>query len=265
MRLLVTFLLSFCFLAWSATPADAHPHAWISVNTTVLVNEKGEATAIRERWLFDKMYSVYALDDFDPNKNGKIDPDELLQLANENLSNLKAYNYFTVFEGSDGKAVALGNFKDVNSFLEKKDSGAKPAAKKKNSKETITRLPDGTTRITTQIVIDPQEIYTDASQIVMEFTAPLSVPQSLYGKGASYRIYDPTYYTDIGHIRKAPVKFVSDKDGKELTGCRYDVSLPKVDQNMIFSAAAIDKNGSAPKELGYYFSEKVTLACSQPK
>jgi ABC-type uncharacterized transport system substrate-binding protein len=230
-------------------PALAHPHAWISVRTTVFVNEKGEATALREHWLFDKMYSAYAIEDFNPNKNGKFDAKDLIPLAKENLSNLKEYGYFTVFENGDGKAVGFKELKDIASVFEKV-----PALSKK--KEIIYATPKG------QPANPPPS---DSKQISMDFTLTLNAPVDLRAKGAVYRIYDPTYYVDMTHVDHNAVKFVSEKDGKELSSCHAKVELPKIDTAMLFNAAALDKNAKGPADLGYYFSEKVTLSCSQPK
>jgi ABC-type uncharacterized transport system substrate-binding protein len=244
----LTFPLILILLAYSPA-ASAHPHAWISVRTTIFLNDKGEATAIREHWLFDKMYSVYASKDFNPNKNGKFTAKDLLPLAQQNISNLKDYNYFTVFEGNDGKSVTFKEAKDIASSFEI----APPNEKKK---VIIYALPRG------QVANDT--LPSGIKQIAMDFTVPLATPINLRPGKAVYRIYDPTYYTDIDHFEQNPVTFVNEKDGKEITTCKSKVELPKVDQGMLFSAASLDKkDNAAPKDLGYYFSEKVTLSCSQ--
>ncbi len=192
----------------------AHPHAWISMKTTLVLNEKGEATALREHWLFDKMYTAFALQDFDPSHNGKLDKDELMQLATENLKGLKEFNYFTVMEMEDGKAIALGSAESTDSYLEKE-------------------------------------------QIAVDFTLPFTTPLELKTHSIVYRIYDPTYYIDMGHYEKEPVRF----EGKLAPSCKYDITRPSVDLNMIAAAAALDKKAIAPKDFGYSFAEKVTLTC----
>ena len=69
----------------------------------------------------------------------------------------------------------------------------------------------------------------------------------------------------MSHDRHNPVTFIRDTDGQAIDGCRATVEVPKIDQTLIFSAAALDKNAKAPKDLGYAFAEKVTLSCSPPK
>lgn len=229
--------------------AQAHPHAWISVKTTIIVDEKDEAVAIREHWLFDKTYSAYAAKDYDPHKNGKFTDEDLLPLAQENLSNLKEYNYFTVFENGSGKAVKFGNIKDIASAYE---DG--PASDKK--KVIVYATPKGQTA---------GEESSGLKQIGMDFTLPLEKPVNLRAQAGVYRIYDPTYYVDMAHYQHNAVTFIREADGKEISSCQAKVELPKVDQSMIFNAAALDRNATAPKDFGYYFSEKVTLTCSPSK
>lgn len=266
MKVLFRFFLFFLISGY-ALPLAAHPHAWVSFKTSIIVNEKGEATAIREHWLFDKLYSVYALQDFDPNKNGKVDPEELVQLAEENVSNLKEFGYFTVVEDADGKKVPLGDHKDIKSYFEEKNPEEKQHSVKKEDKPKpkITDLGGGVTRVTQEIYLDGKSTPSDVRQIVMEFTVPLTVPQGLYGKGFTYRIYDSTYYIDMGHYAKDAIHFISEKDGSELKNCQSKIEQPKVDDKLIFQAYSLDQNAKAPHEFGYYFSEKAYLTCQQPK
>jgi ABC-type uncharacterized transport system substrate-binding protein len=69
----------------------------------------------------------------------------------------------------------------------------------------------------------------------------------------------------MAHYQHNAVTFIREADGKEISSCQAKVELPKVDQSMIFNAAALDRNATAPKDFGYYFSEKVTLTCSPSK
>jgi ABC-type uncharacterized transport system substrate-binding protein len=177
-------------------------------------NEQGQMTALREHWLFDKMYTAFALQDFDPNHNGKLDKDELMQLATENLKGLKEFNYFTVLEMEDAKPLSFGTAKDMDSFLEKE-------------------------------------------QIAIDFTLPLDKPLDMHAHPLVYRIYDPTYYIDMGHYEKEPISF----DAHAPKSCKYDIARPSVDINMIASAAALDKKAQAPKDFGYNFAERVTVTC----
>jgi ABC-type uncharacterized transport system substrate-binding protein len=225
-------------------PTKAHPHAWIAVRTSVILNDNYEVVALRQHWLFDKAYSTYAISDFDPHKNGKLTEADLLALAKENLQNLKKFSYFTVFEDAAGQSVKLQDANDIASTYEIMP----PTRTKKN--------------VVYGLANALQLGMNTAKQIAMEFTVPLAVPIALREAEATYRIYDPTYYVSMAHYEHTPVTFISAADGSPITSCHSKVELPQIDQAMINSAAALDKNATAPKDLGYYFSEKVTLTCS---
>jgi len=232
MRLWFTFAVFMLFAFGIFSPAEAHPHAWISVKTTVIVNEKDEAVALREHWLFDKAYSAYASKDYDPHKNGKFADEDLVPLARENLSNLKEFNYFTVFENGEGKSVKFGNIRDIASAYEDAPASSK-------QKVIVYATPKG----------QPEES-SGMTQIGMDFTLPLEKPVSLRAKTPAYRIYDPTYYVDMTHYEHNAVTFIREADGKEIASCRAKVELPKIDESMIFNAAALDRNATAPKDFG---------------
>ncbi|MER2520337.1 MAG: DUF1007 family protein [Bdellovibrionales bacterium] len=243
--LLAFFVIAFCL----SRPVYAHPHAWISLRTSVIVNDTGEAVAIRQHWLFDSAYSAYASQDFNPRKDGKLSHADLLKLAHENLSNLKSFGYFTVIEDGNGKSVSTGDAKDITSLFE----SAPHDLRRRISGLLAPKAPpsgDGAA---------------SAQKIAMEFTLSLSRPIDLKLRSATYRIYDPTYYVDMAHVEHSAVSFVHDKTGRPVDTCHAKVELPKVDQALIFQAAALDRNATAPKDLGYYFSEKVILSCSPQK
>ena len=89
------------------TPALAHPHVWIQMQSGVVFNEQGQIAAVKVNWTFDDSYTQVALDGLDTNGNGSYEPEELEPLTRENLESLKDYDYFTHVR-FDGKAQALG-------------------------------------------------------------------------------------------------------------------------------------------------------------
>ena len=89
------------------TPAMAHPHVWIQMQSGVVFNEQGQVSAVKVTWTFDDSYTQMALDGLDKNANGTYEPEELEPLTRENLESLKDYDFFTHVR-FDGKAQALG-------------------------------------------------------------------------------------------------------------------------------------------------------------
>jgi ABC-type uncharacterized transport system substrate-binding protein len=99
-------------------PARAHPHVWINAETTVLY-ENGTFTGLKHRWTFDEFYSAMEVEGLDKNNDGKLDREELADLATFYVTGLKEYSYFT-FPTLAGHKLALGEPKDI--WLEHKDN-----------------------------------------------------------------------------------------------------------------------------------------------
>lgn len=103
--------------AVSLTPAAAHPHVWVTVETTV-VYDGGSITGLQHRWTFDDMYTAMAIQGLDANGDGQYSREELAELTKVNIDGLKEFGYFTVAKLGDAKLTA----KDpIDSYLEYKD------------------------------------------------------------------------------------------------------------------------------------------------
>jgi len=109
--------LAAVFLAALAAPAAAHPHVWITVETTVLY-DNGTFTGLQHRWTFDEFYTAMAIEGLDKNKDGIYDREELSELAKVNIDGLKEFAYFT-YPVLDGQDVKVGEVKDY--WAEHKD------------------------------------------------------------------------------------------------------------------------------------------------
>lgn len=83
--------------------AQSHPHAWIDIATRVVLDDQGRITSIEQEWLFDEIYSAFVIED----TQGSVSKEALNDLARNNLSNLRAHDYFTEVRQA-GEKVALG-------------------------------------------------------------------------------------------------------------------------------------------------------------
>jgi ABC-type uncharacterized transport system substrate-binding protein len=90
----------------AAAPASAHPHVWITMNTELIYAPDGSVTGIRHHWVFDDMYSAFALQGLEGKEKGKFTREELSELAKVNIESLNEYGYFTVAT-ADGIKSAL--------------------------------------------------------------------------------------------------------------------------------------------------------------
>lgn len=105
------------FAGVSALTAAAHPHVWVSVETTVLY-DKGTVTGLAHKWTFDEMYTAMAIQGLDANNDGTYDRAELSELAQVNIDGLKEFDYFT-YAKLGQSAVPLAEPRDY--WLEYKD------------------------------------------------------------------------------------------------------------------------------------------------
>ncbi len=105
--------LMLCFVAGSS-PARAHPHAWIDLRSTVVLDAAGRVTAIEQQWLFDPFYTVFITDGMSGATGTRAEA--LMALARSNLQNLRSYDYFTEVRAGGAK-VALGTVSEFESEL----------------------------------------------------------------------------------------------------------------------------------------------------
>jgi ABC-type uncharacterized transport system substrate-binding protein len=93
-----------------AMPAAAHPHIWITVETTV-IHDHGAFVGLAHKWTFDELYTAMAIEGLDKNNDGKYDREELAELAKVNIEGLKDFSYFT-FPALAGHELGLGEVRD---------------------------------------------------------------------------------------------------------------------------------------------------------
>jgi len=81
------------FLLSLSLPLFAHPH--IMLNTSLEIEySNSKCTGVWVDWEFDRFFSVSIIRDFDKNKNGKFDKNEVKDIEAHAFSNLKNYGYF---------------------------------------------------------------------------------------------------------------------------------------------------------------------------
>lgn len=110
-------LLALVLALGAAQPAQAHPHVWVTVETTVVYDD-GRITGLRHRWVFDDLYTAMAIQGLDTNGDGAYSREELAELAQVNIDGLKEFQYFTYVKLGDTR---LGHKPPVDYYLEHKD------------------------------------------------------------------------------------------------------------------------------------------------
>jgi ABC-type uncharacterized transport system substrate-binding protein len=89
---------------FAASPAQAHPHVWVTMKSELVYAPDGSVTGVRHAWTFDDMFSVFATQGLESKEKGKFTREELAPLAQVNVESLKEYDYFTIAHANGKKA-----------------------------------------------------------------------------------------------------------------------------------------------------------------
>ncbi len=99
-------------LLCAAAPAAAHPHVWVTAHEDVIFQPDGKIAAIRNSWVFDDMYSAFAVQGLA--KDGQLaTKEQLAPLAKTNVESLAEFGYFT-FAKNAGAKIDFGPPKDYS-------------------------------------------------------------------------------------------------------------------------------------------------------
>ncbi|WP_375750769.1 DUF1007 family protein [Vibrio sp. HN007] len=90
---LLTFFGAFILACFSGSTI-AHPHSWVSLDTTINVDDESIVSLSME-WEFDAMTSAYMLSDENINSSNR--EETFSRIANEIVENMLANHYFTYF------------------------------------------------------------------------------------------------------------------------------------------------------------------------
>jgi ABC-type uncharacterized transport system substrate-binding protein len=184
-------------------PAQAHPHVYVTVETTVLY-DKGVITGLRQRWAFDEFYTGMAIEGLDANGDGVLDRKELAELAKVNIDGLAQMNYFTTARLGeqqlafdvpkefwfDHVAMATPPGPQRQAALPAPGAAAAPAPSAPASPEPgfWSKLVKGLTGGDKPTEPDPSKV------LVLDFVLPLKQPVLAEAKGFEYAVSDPQFW-----------------------------------------------------------------------
>jgi ABC-type uncharacterized transport system substrate-binding protein len=104
-RLIGQAAVAAALLLASFPEAWAHPHVWVTAKAEILFGPDGKITGIRHDWTFDAAYTAYVTQGLDQDGDGKLTPQELQGLADENAASLSEFGFFTVAKANGKKLV----------------------------------------------------------------------------------------------------------------------------------------------------------------
>ncbi|AFL69421.1 ABC-type uncharacterized transport system, periplasmic component [Sulfurospirillum barnesii SES-3] len=106
----------------------AHPHVFLDTYVEVLPDK------IRVNWVFDEMSSAMLMEDYDKNRDKKLDANEVAFMEKDHFKALEPYSYFMhIFDGKNESDIHETN--EFSALFEKRKliyafSIAKPKIKK---------------------------------------------------------------------------------------------------------------------------------------
>ncbi len=111
-KILYIVILSLFIFVYSAY---SHPHVFIDNSVIFIFGENG-LKSIQLTWVFNEMFSSMVIEDYDKNKDGEFDQDELEILQIDMFSNVKDYCYFCHMT-IDGKEFKVNEVVDFFAYI----------------------------------------------------------------------------------------------------------------------------------------------------
>ena len=139
--------------------AQAHPHIFIEGGIELVFNAEGNASSVRQSWLFDELFSTYALQGMPRDQAGQVPVAELEKITSEWMTALA----------------------DPESHFFSKITLAGAPLKFGAPQQARTTW-------------DPK-----ASQLVLSFDLPIEPPVKVDAKGLEVDIQDPSYFVAFNY------------------------------------------------------------------
>lgn len=243
----------------ASLPAQAHPHVWINVETTVLV-EQGSIVGFRHKWSFDEFYTAMAIQGLDKNNDGTYSREELAELAKVNIDGLKEFKFFTHAKLA-GADLAVGEPKDF--WLEHGSAPKNPdqaSATPQAPPATNPEKPSALSRIGSAIFGSEKDKAASAEAdkvLSLHFTLQLQQPVLIDAPDFQFAVYDPSFFLAFELAKTDPVKLVAGAPAN----CR--VALGEATKEL----ADAQKLGEAfsqqlgAQNFGYSASRPIKIAC----
>ena len=103
-------LICLNIIALSSLPVYAHPHVFIDYKMTVIFSDD-TFKSVKMDWNMDDMTSTNFVEEFDTNKNGNLEANEINAMKSTTFNNLKKSDYFTSIN-IDDKKISIPKIKD---------------------------------------------------------------------------------------------------------------------------------------------------------
>jgi ABC-type nickel/cobalt efflux system permease component RcnA/ABC-type uncharacterized transport system substrate-binding protein len=79
----------------------AHPHIFIDARVTIVFDDNGDVAGLRNEWTFDRAFSAWVVQRLDTDGDRVTSPEEVQPLADDNMSGLEEFGFYTFAGSSD--------------------------------------------------------------------------------------------------------------------------------------------------------------------
>lgn len=231
--------------------AWAHPHVWVSVETTV-VYENETVKGLRQRWFFDEFYTSMAIQGLDANGDGAYDRSELAELAKVNMEGLKEFDYFTFAKLGDQTL----EFEAPTEFLmEHADPPQEPSRDDAAENGSAQRPSSFWSRLTRSLA--PEAIPDRPKVLALEFMLPLKQPVLAEADGFSFSTHDPSFFIWFDLVANEPVKLA----GGAPSDCKVDIAAPAQDVTQVQQLGEAAFTGNSGVSISFGGGRPVKVTC----
>lgn len=100
-------LLVSCLLTGGTGPALAHPHVFADARMEIVGSADGTLASVRNIWRMDELFSTSVVLDYDKNRNGVLDDDELQAVGDTVKESIAEWRFYTFVRTAGGRLVAM--------------------------------------------------------------------------------------------------------------------------------------------------------------
>jgi len=239
-----------------APAADAHPHVWVAVETTVIY-DKGAITGLRQRWIFDELHSTMAVEGLDTNKDGKYDRAELAELTSTNMEGLKDFEFFTFAKLAE-QQLAFDPPREA--WMEYAEGAAPGPAAAAELAPPVPAKDGFWAKLTNSITGGKAPVEPERPKVLsLNFMLPLKQPVLGEAKGFNFTTADPSFYIWFDLAKGEPIKLA----GTVPKGCRAEIGAPAKSGEDVQKLGENAFGQAGGQMLGLGTSKWVTLSCPE--
>jgi ABC-type uncharacterized transport system substrate-binding protein len=240
--------------AAAAPAARAHPHVWITVESTVLF-EQGSIAGIQHKWTFDEFYTAMAIQGLDTNNDGNYDRNELAELAKVNIDGLREFRFFTHIKLAD-HPLEVDDAQDA--YLEYTEVAALGESQPAPAEQGGQTKPGVVGRVQSWFSCEAKGSKPAAKPKVLSlhFKLPLKQPILAEAPGFTFSVSDPTFFIAFELAKDNPITLGQGAPA----GCKISVGGSERDTN---EAKNLGESFSqlGGQGIGFSFAKPIAVSC----